>query len=1011
MNFDPKIVQKALMTAKMLSHQVRQPKPLYASKGGAVDINPNYEQNLAKHMEGSHPETFNEDGTPKVLYHGTTADVKSYNPHKARIENDMGAGFYATNSKKDVSHNYAGEGPDLTARIQKHLEREGEDYDSSDERSELERREDAKRDLGVEHGGATMPVYISMKNPFVIGSHKQTNLDYKRLEKSTWYGEPTGALVKYIDAMRKAANEFDVYHKTIDELEAKLHDRGLDYGSIDADTLSAIVKNHFSNEQDPETGDMAGSEIFRKSLEYAGHDGIIDHTVDSKFGSNKRGFGGAKIPGMVGVTPDTTHYIAFHPHQIKSAIGNNGDFAPGAPLHRETGGEVEKHVEDFLWSANHQQNHLNSFLDEGEPDLPHLHSVDDVMSADPTVKQLAFGSLEPHLLEKETPILHSIVKKHGLTASPMDRKGHYWHVEDPQTLTGTTIRWMKDHQQQRGGGFNPHSGERSGDSDIDVHYDPDGILNVHSSEMHPKFSNIANDLHAHYHGKNVMDVLKVPHKAIGGEVGSTVDENGVPDFTPPKLRGTQIMKEPGGQWLSGGAERYLEPLKAKVAGVLPEKVLSDNPDTLPHHIVQQAHRTKAVNDFVGKQLTRYVKNDMGTERDPIRALAERGILHVNPDQLNESIRKDTILQPNFKYEPALGHSSKTNLASNWERASDLRIEKDLASFLKKYPSLFKYNTWLEKVDPNTEVNRLHNGIHKSLGFDHLIDELHNSVNPESGLPNHLQLNPESLSRMSVPQAVQHVHNINEWRKDNRAEANKKLAFNSATFLHKDYPNSDYAWYQIRHPDMTDEERFYQQERFLENHYIDEDNYPQSFKDKRKALDEALKYEGDTMGHCVGGYSDEVADGKSNIYSLRNKKTGEPHVTVEVNPSEQEHYYIEAPPDIAQIKGKGNKKPVDRYLPYVHDFVKSGNWGEVDDLQNTGLRRMDELYYGLTDSMRKAGEEIPRFMTEEEFQAAEKRHFPHAATGGYIAKAYGGSIDPQKAIRRALMVARQTRLAV
>ena len=34
-----------------------------------------------------------------------------------------------------------------------------------------------------------------------------------------------------------------------------------------------------------------------------------------------------------------------------------------------------------------------------------------------------------------------------------------------------------------------------------------------------------------------------------------------------------------------------------------------------------------------------------------------------------------------------------------------------------------------------------------------------------------------------------------------------------------------------------------------------------------------------MGHCVGGYCDDVASGQSNIYSLRDAK-GKPSVTIE-----------------------------------------------------------------------------------------------------------------------------------
>jgi hypothetical protein len=50
-----------------------------------------------------------------------------------------------------------------------------------------------------------------------------------------------------------------------------------------------------------------------------------------------------------------------------------------------------------------------------------------------------------------------------------------------------------------------------------------------------------------------------------------------------------------------------------------------------------------------------------------------------------------------------------------------------------------------------------------------------------------------------------------------------------------------------------------------------------------ALADALKYEGDMMQHCVGGYCPDVAEGRSQIFSLRDEK-GRPQVTVEVEPN-------------------------------------------------------------------------------------------------------------------------------
>ena len=122
-------------------------------------------------------------------------------------------------------------------------------------------------------------------------------------------------------------------------------------------------------------------------------------------------------------------------------------------------------------------------------------------------------------------------------------------------------------------------------------------------------------------------------------------------------------------------------------------------------------------------------------------------------------------------------------------------------------------------------------------------------------------------------------------------------------------------------------------------------YPDGMKWVEVKSEDALRNEGDVMGHCVGGYCEAVHAGESKIYSLRDAK-GESHVTVEVEPARPavQHKYNklltmapERPNDsIIQIKGKQNRAPVAQYLPYVQDFVKSGKWGEVGDFANTGM---------------------------------------------------------------------------
>lgn len=129
----------------------------------------------------------------------------------------------------------------------------------------------------------------------------------------------------------------------------------------------------------------------------------------------------------------------------------------------------------------------------------------------------------------------------------------------------------------------------------------------------------------------------------------------------------------------------------------------------------------------------------------------------------------------------------------------------------------------------------------------------------------------------------------------------------------------------------------------------------------------LAEEGNQLGHCVSGYCDAVASGESRIYSLRDAK-GKSHVTIEVQPPGRYgggavSLIKNTTPDIVQIKGKQNRAPVAQYIPYVQDFVRSGKWGDVGDLDNTGLIQYgnkyltpDELGPAQSEFMARRGQE-------------------------------------------------------
>jgi hypothetical protein len=73
-----------------------------------------------------------------------------------------------------------------------------------------------------------------------------------------------------------------------------------------------------------------------------------------------------------------------------------------------------------------------------------------------------------------------------------------------------------------------------------------------------------------------------------------------------------------------------------------------------------------------------------------------------------------------------------------------------------------------------------------------------------------------------------------------------------------------------------------------------------------------------------------------------------------------------PDRIVQIKGKGNAKPKEEYLPFVQDFVKSGQWSDIGDLQNTGLRRTSDAFNDTEQEfLRNKGVDLKPYIEPEE----------------------------------------------
>lgn len=88
------------------------------------------------------------------------------------------------------------------------------------------------------------------------------------------------------------------------------------------------------------------------------------------------------------------------------------------------------------------------------------------------------------------------------------------------------------------------------------------------------------------------------------------------------------------------------------------------------------------------------------------------------------------------------------------------------------------------------------------------------------------------------------------------------------------------------------------------------DFKDGFTVKSLLNEKALKREGNLMGHCVGGenYCRMVRHNAGKIYSLRDA-SNQPHATMEVKDKE-----------VKQLRGKGNKPIVEKYIGYVVDFL-------------------------------------------------------------------------------------------
>lgn len=502
-----------------------------------------------------------------------------------------------------------------------------------------------------------------------------------------------------------------------------------------------------------------------------------------------------------------------------------------------------------------------------------------------------------------------------------------------------------------------------------------------------------------------------------------------------------VVKPKGGNWIEKNLQGSVVNLKK---AVMSDEQLADFASRHNRPVVDrymQGHNADvALNNWVENTYKNYVKNEMATPEDRVRKMFDRRSQDVEKlqakyekdiekleaklakakaqpqsrenDQVIAYIERDIdnkIDQLNFDVstaEQTIGHiknladeagytgsgtigaraqsgfppegMATSLIGKGWENMTDSLLGMKKAG--RMFPETVETYPWLAKLDPETLVYKTQGDLNRYMGIDHVMDILRQDL--RSGA-----LTPEKLTKMTMDQAIERTAEFDRTAAKKMREAQIRNTEGFPT--HKEYPEG-YKWIELTKPDynslplderkqmiarLTEEAR---QKGFQPEDYIEK--YPES------QLADALKYEGDTMGHCVGGYCPDVLEGRTRIFSLRDRR-GEPHVTVEVTPKPIDSWKklkevvgpekgeqlfgefsqlpgidagnaiqkfqefilskgIKSPEVINQIKGKQNARPIEKYDPYTQDFVRSGNWSDVRDLENTGLYKADPRELGM-----------------------------------------------------------------
>jgi len=495
-------------------------------------------------------------------------------------------------------------------------------------------------------------------------------------------------------------------------------------------------------------------------------------------------------------------------------------------------------------------------------------------------------------------------------------------------------------------------------------------------------------LQSSYFDPRLADAADLGTTALGGvglakNLGKTAIKEGMKQIeTGTGMLGRNVMnprmniiKDPGGMLVGG--ERDLDEALLNMKKTESHRGLGAWGD-MAVNAEDKDPNAVALNSWIDTKVRKYIRNQAGSEADPIRKLVDEGVPYSFSQRGGES-KFATARQRKKVDKPAEG-ISQTPEGKEWEYTVDTIFHPSSSAEVKailnnpniddaRKKSMLRLEHDLPiQTDADYEAIKLINdipdknvydlnptGLTQKLGLNHVSDVLYEDL--RSG-----KLRPEQLNQMSIEKAIRRTAEYDAEKAKAMAKANAQSI--EGMPVPREY-NDGYKWVELKHKEA----------------------------EKTKG---ALKSEGEMMGHCVGSYCPEVERGEIKIYSLRSPD-GKSHVTIEARPRYTQNQWYEAnadlinsdsylkeiEPNIAsgdidakygnnpstaadyirmmskemrkkgiepiepegymelhQVKGKQNKRPDEKYQSYISDFIKNNPTKheivDVFELDNTNL---------------------------------------------------------------------------